>query len=73
MSCSYPGRLSGSPIIGDPPRHATAVRRTEPFEYRQQHRLANPAAADLAIIEVQAGGYPGEDDIVSFDDVYGRT
>ncbi len=37
-----------------------------------KHRLANPGTADLVIIEVQAGGYLGEDDIVRFDDVYGR-
>jgi len=38
-----------------------------------KHRLSNPGGTDLVIIEVQAGGYLGEDDIVRFDDVYGRT
>lgn len=38
-----------------------------------RHRLSNHGAADLVIIEVQAGSYVGEDDIVRFDDVYGRT
>lgn len=38
-----------------------------------KHRLANPGTDDLVIIEVQAGSYVGEDDIVRFDDVYGRT
>jgi mannose-1-phosphate guanylyltransferase / mannose-6-phosphate isomerase len=38
-----------------------------------KHRLANPGTADLVIIEVQAGSYLGEDDIVRFDDVYGRN
>jgi mannose-1-phosphate guanylyltransferase/mannose-6-phosphate isomerase len=38
-----------------------------------KHRLSNPGAEDLVIIEVQAGGYLGEDDIVRFDDVYGRA
>jgi mannose-1-phosphate guanylyltransferase / mannose-6-phosphate isomerase len=37
-----------------------------------KHRLANPGTADLVIIEVQSGSYLGEDDIVRFDDVYGR-
>ena len=37
------------------------------------HRLANPGLTDLEIIEVQSGGYLGEDDIVRFEDVYGRT
>lgn len=38
-----------------------------------RHRLENPGKIPLAIIEVQNGQYLGEDDIVRFDDVYGRT
>jgi mannose-1-phosphate guanylyltransferase/mannose-6-phosphate isomerase len=37
------------------------------------HRLANPGSIPLEIIEVQSGGYLGEDDIVRFEDTYGRT
>ncbi|NDY91953.1 mannose-1-phosphate guanylyltransferase/mannose-6-phosphate isomerase [Ideonella sp. TBM-1] len=37
------------------------------------HRLANPGKVDLEIIEVQSGSYLGEDDIVRFEDTYGRT
>ena len=37
------------------------------------HRLANPGPIPLEIIEVQSGSYLGEDDIVRFDDQYGRT
>ncbi len=37
------------------------------------HRLENPGAGDLHLIEVQSGSYLGEDDIVRFDDSYGRT
>lgn len=37
------------------------------------HRLENPGAADLIVIEVQSGSYLGEDDIVRFDDAYGRA
>ncbi len=37
------------------------------------HSLANPGTIPLEIIEVQSGGYLGEDDIVRFDDTYGRT
>jgi len=37
-----------------------------------QHRLANNGTAPLSIIEVQCGNYVGEDDIVRFDDTYGR-
>lgn len=36
------------------------------------HRLENPGKIDLELIEVQTGSYLGEDDIVRFDDVYGR-
>jgi mannose-1-phosphate guanylyltransferase/mannose-6-phosphate isomerase len=39
----------------------------------QKHRLANPGKVPLEIIEVQSGSYLGEDDIVRFDDTYGRT
>jgi mannose-1-phosphate guanylyltransferase/mannose-6-phosphate isomerase len=37
-----------------------------------QHRLANPGSIPLEIIEVQTGSYLGEDDIVRFEDIYGR-
>jgi mannose-1-phosphate guanylyltransferase/mannose-6-phosphate isomerase len=37
-----------------------------------RHRVANPGSSPLEIIEVQNGDYIGEDDIVRFDDVYGR-
>jgi mannose-1-phosphate guanylyltransferase/mannose-6-phosphate isomerase len=37
------------------------------------HRLANTGSIPLEIIEVQSGGYLGEDDIVRFEDTYGRT
>lgn len=36
------------------------------------HRLENPGRIDLEIIEVQSGSYLGEDDIVRFEDHYGR-
>jgi mannose-1-phosphate guanylyltransferase / mannose-6-phosphate isomerase len=38
----------------------------------QVHRLANPGRVPLEIIEVQSGSYLGEDDIVRFEDHYGR-
>ena len=37
-----------------------------------KHRLENPGVVDLVMIEVQSGEYLGEDDIVRFDDIYGR-
>jgi mannose-1-phosphate guanylyltransferase len=38
-----------------------------------RHRLSNPGVIDLVLIEVQSGDYLGEDDIVRFEDVYGRA
>ncbi|MFC4624060.1 mannose-1-phosphate guanylyltransferase/mannose-6-phosphate isomerase [Daeguia caeni] len=38
-----------------------------------KHRLENPGILPLVLIEVQSGEYLGEDDIVRFDDVYGRS
>ena len=38
-----------------------------------KHRLENPRKIDLEMIEVQTGGYLGEDDIVRFEDTYGRA
>ena len=37
------------------------------------HRLTNPGTSPLEIIEVQLGSYLGEDDIVRFEDTYGRA
>lgn len=38
-----------------------------------KHRLRNPGVIDLVLIEVQSGDYLGEDDIVRFEDNYGRV
>lgn len=38
-----------------------------------KHRLGNPGTDMLELIEVQSGDYLGEDDIVRYDDVYGRS
>jgi len=38
-----------------------------------KHRLENPGKIDLELIEIQVGSYLGEDDIVRYDDVYGRN
>lgn len=37
------------------------------------HALENPSTEILELIEVQSGSYLGEDDIIRFDDIYGRT
>ena len=38
-----------------------------------QHRLNNPGKIPLIMIEVQSGAYLGEDDILRFEDIYGRA
>lgn len=38
-----------------------------------QHQLSNPGKLQLELIEVQSGDYLGEDDIVRFEDIYGRV
>ena len=37
------------------------------------HRLSNPGGIPLKLVEVQSGSYLGEDDIIRFEDNYGRT
>lgn len=37
------------------------------------HRVSNPGVIDVVLIEVQSGQYLGEDDIVRFEDRYGRA
>ena len=37
------------------------------------HRMENPGMIPLVLIEVQSGSYLGEDDIVRFEDNYGRS
>ncbi|MBR4741369.1 MAG: mannose-1-phosphate guanylyltransferase/mannose-6-phosphate isomerase [Desulfovibrio sp.] len=39
----------------------------------KKHRLKNPGVIPLVLIEIQSGSYLGEDDIVRFADVYGRS
>ena len=52
--------------------------RAEPGQYRhiplkEKHRLSNIGTEELVLIEVQCGGYLGEDDIVRLADIYGRA
>lgn len=43
------------------------------IEKLHKHRLENPTNDPLVIIEVQSGDYLGEDDIIRFNDIYGRS
>lgn len=63
--------------------HATVTRGEEEFIVKQnestyipvgvKHRLSNHTSEDIELIEVQSGSYLGEDDIVRFEDIYGRV
>ncbi len=56
----------GDKIYNVHPNESTYVPMTT------KHRLENPGKVDLHLIEVQIGDYIEEDDIVRFDDLYGR-
>ena len=54
--------------------HKTILNQNESIyvPIQAKHRLSNPGKKNLIIIEVQNGKYLGEDDIVRFEDIYGR-
>jgi len=58
-------------INGDKTMQLTANQSTY-IEAKSKHRLENNTDENLVLIEVQCGEYLGEDDIVRFDDKYGR-
>jgi mannose-1-phosphate guanylyltransferase/mannose-6-phosphate isomerase len=58
--------INGDQVISLKENQSTYIPRG------QTHRLANPGQTPLEIIEVQSGSYLGEDDIVRFEDTYGR-
>jgi mannose-1-phosphate guanylyltransferase/mannose-6-phosphate isomerase len=45
---------------------------TVSIEQGQKHRLSNPGKETLKIVEVQLGDYLGEDDIIRYEDDFGR-
>lgn len=53
-------------------KHLLTENQSTYIPLGEVHRLANPGAIPLEIIEVQSGSYLGEDDIVRFEDNYGR-
>ncbi len=59
--------VNGEQVISLQPNESTYI----PAGHK--HRLINPGVVDLVLIEVQCGEYLGEDDIVRFEDVYGRA
>lgn len=59
--------VNGDKVISLQPNESTYI----PAGHK--HRLINPGVMNLVLIEVQCGEYLGEDDIVRFEDVYGRA
>ena len=57
--------------LGDDTLTLTANQSTY-IPTETKHRLENTGDEPLRVIEVQSGDYLGEDDIVRFDDIYGR-
>ena len=51
---------------------STGRERVDIYSDRHQTLVENPGASPLEIIEIQSGSYLGEDDIVRFEDRYGR-
>lgn len=49
------------------------VKRITYIALGEVHRLSSPGTVPLEIIEVQSGGYWGEDDIVRIEDIFGRS
>jgi mannose-1-phosphate guanylyltransferase len=66
--------VSGTATVVNGER-VSAVRANEStfIPAGRRHRLENATSQPLVIIEVQSGEYLGEDDIVRFDDMYGRV
>ena len=62
----------GTAIVGD------QIKKVRKGDYvyipkKTKHRLENTGQSDLIVIEVQIGDYLGEDDIIRFEDDYGRV
>jgi mannose-1-phosphate guanylyltransferase len=66
--------VSGMAKVSDGEHEAyVAANQSTYIPAGRRHRVSNPGKIDLVMIEVQSGEYLGEDDIIRFDDVYGRT
>jgi mannose-6-phosphate isomerase-like protein (cupin superfamily) len=59
-------------VTCDEKTYLVAANQSTYIPIGTKHRLENPGVMDLVMIEVQCGDYLGEDDIVRFEDRYGR-
>ncbi|MBU0499540.1 MAG: cupin domain-containing protein [Gammaproteobacteria bacterium] len=60
-------------VVNDKSEFFIATNESTYIPAGHSHRLVNPGVLDLVMIEVQSGEYLGEDDIVRFEDHYGRA
>jgi mannose-1-phosphate guanylyltransferase/mannose-6-phosphate isomerase len=60
-------------VTSDDRTYLVAANESTYIPIGTRHRLENPGVMDLVMIEVQCGDYLGEDDIVRFEDRYGRA
>ena len=60
-------------VVNNDDRYLVHTNQSTYIPAGHRHRLGNPGIVDLVMIEVQSGEYLGEDDIVRFDDKYGRS
>ncbi len=66
--------VSGEALVTNGERvYPVQVNESTFIPLKTRHRLKNPGTEPLVMIEVQCGDYVGEDDIVRFDDQYGRV
>jgi mannose-6-phosphate isomerase len=64
-------RGTATATVDDDTRHVNTGESID-VPLGARHRLANDGEEELVIVEVQLGGYTGEDDIVRLEDDYGR-
>ena len=66
--------VSGEALVTNGERvYTVSVNESTFIPLQTRHRLKNSGTEPLVMIEVQCGDYVGEDDIVRFDDQYGRV
>jgi mannose-1-phosphate guanylyltransferase/mannose-6-phosphate isomerase len=72
--CEFWTVISGEAIVQiDESRRHLKSQESAFIPLHAKHRLENPGTSDMVMVEVQCGDYLGEDDIVRFDDIYGRA
>lgn len=60
-------------VVRDDEQHMVRENESIYLPLGCRHRLENPGRIPLCLIEVQSGAYLGEDDIIRFEDTYGRV